>query len=62
VTKQLLTTRQLAVYLNVSERHLYRQKVAGKLPRPLRIGKCLRWDPQDFEDWGKDDKNNLGRR
>lgn len=59
---QLLTMRQLAGYLNVSERHLYRQKAAGKLPCPLRIGKCLRWDPKDFEEWGKSEKNDKGRR
>lgn len=44
----LLTTKQLAEVLGVSERHIHRQKAAGKLPSPIRIGRCLRWNRNDF--------------
>jgi excisionase family DNA binding protein len=54
---QLLTTKQLAQKLGVSERHVYRQLAAGKLPRPVRIGRCIRWDPDDFRDWFNGGKN-----
>lgn len=57
----LLTTKQLAQMLGVSERHVYRQSAAGKFPQPKRIGRCVRWDPDDFRDWfdgGKNGKNN----
>jgi excisionase family DNA binding protein len=47
----LLTTKQLAQILGVSERHVYRQSAAGKFPRPKRIGRCVRWDPDDFRNW-----------
>lgn len=47
----LLTTKQLAQMLGVSERHVYRQSAAGKFPRPKRIGRCVRWEPDDFRDW-----------
>jgi excisionase family DNA binding protein len=56
---KLLNTRELAEKLSVSERHVYRLKAAGKLPRPKRIGRCVRWDPKDFENWlASDGKNN----
>jgi excisionase family DNA binding protein len=42
-----LTAKQLAELLNVSERHIYRMNASGKLPRPKRIGRCVRWDPDE---------------
>lgn len=44
----LLTTKQLAHLLGVSERHVHRQKAAGKLPSPIRLGRCVRWNRDDF--------------
>jgi excisionase family DNA binding protein len=44
-----LTTKQLAELLNVSERHIHRMNAAGKLPRPKRIGRCIRWDPDEVQ-------------
>jgi len=44
-----LTTKQLAELLNVSERHIYRMNASGKLPRPKRIGRCVRWDPDEVQ-------------
>jgi excisionase family DNA binding protein len=54
----LLTTKELAEKLGVSERHVYRQRAAGKFPRPKRIGKCVRWNPDDFQDWFERGKND----
>lgn len=59
---QLLTTKQLAQKLGVSERHVYRQHAAGKLPRPVRIGRCVRWDADDFRDWFDRGKNGPKKR
>ncbi len=60
--KPLLTTQELAQLLGVSERHLYRQHAAGKLPRPVRIGRCVRWDPDDFLNMFKNRKEQHGNR
>jgi predicted DNA-binding transcriptional regulator AlpA len=54
----LVSTKQLASRLSVSERHLYRLMSAGKLPPPIRIGRCLRWRPEDFP--GLDDRSPKG--
>lgn len=60
---RLLTTDELALMLKVSARHIHRQRDAGKFPPPVRIGRCVRWDPEDFRDWGKDSNNKpRGRR
>lgn len=53
-----LTTKELAQKLGVSERHVYRQRAAGKFPPPKLIGKCVRWDPDDFRDWFNRGKND----
>jgi excisionase family DNA binding protein len=56
---RFLTTRQLAELLNVSERHIYRLKAAGKFPKPRRFGRSIRWDPRDFQgDGGKRGNND----
>jgi predicted DNA-binding transcriptional regulator AlpA len=49
---RLVSTKQLASMLSVSERHLYRLMSAGKLPPPIRIGRCLRWRLEDFPGLG----------
>ena len=49
--KRLVTTKQLASRLVVSERHIYRLMSAGKLPPPVRIGRCLRWKPKTSRGW-----------
>ena len=47
MSNQLLSIIDLADYLQVSVRHLYRMSVAGKLPPPIRIGRCNRWDLEE---------------
>jgi predicted DNA-binding transcriptional regulator AlpA len=48
--KQYVTLKQLAQIFGVSERHLYRQKAAGRLPKPVRIGRSNRWEPEECRD------------
>jgi excisionase family DNA binding protein len=63
--RRLITTKQLASRLVVSERHIYRLMSAGKLPPPVRIGRCLRWKPENFpglEDLGRDSQPSDDRR
>ena len=39
-----VNAKTLSEILGVSYRHIYRMKDAGKIPQPIEIGKCLRWD------------------
>jgi len=52
ITKtQLLRARELAAILHVSQRHVWRISKVGKLPRPVKVGKCVRWLQSDIETW-----------
>jgi predicted DNA-binding transcriptional regulator AlpA len=47
----LLTQRQAAAALCLSERTLERFRVSGFGPRFLRLGKSIRYRPADVERW-----------
>jgi len=47
----LMSAGQVAEMLNISTRTLWRLKSAGKLPAPIRIGKCVRWRREDLNTW-----------
>lgn len=44
----LLTTREVAELMKVSERHIQNQVKAGQLPAPIRLGKSVRFRPEDI--------------
>ncbi|MBW2605328.1 MAG: helix-turn-helix domain-containing protein [Deltaproteobacteria bacterium] len=48
---QLIRARELAAILHVSQRHVWRMKAAGKLPKAVEIGECTRWSLNDIEAW-----------
>ena len=48
---QLLNAKEVAAILHVSQRHLWRMKAAGKLPKSVRVGECVRWMLSDIETW-----------
>lgn len=41
----------LASFLGVSKRHVHRLKAAGKLPEPIRLGRCVRWTLEAIRAW-----------
>lgn len=45
----LLTVTETARSLAISERHVWNLVAAGKLPRPVRLGKSSRWVRRDIE-------------
>ena len=48
--KELLTVREVARRLSVSERTVRRWVTAGRLPAPLRFSAtCLRWRARDID-------------
>lgn len=47
---RLLKIRELAATLQVSVRTVQTHVAAGRLPRPLRIGRAVRWLPTEVSE------------
>ena len=47
----LLTAKDVAEELRVSLRHVWRMNNSGKLPRPVRIGRSVRWSRSTIIAW-----------
>ncbi|MCZ6654516.1 MAG: helix-turn-helix domain-containing protein [Planctomycetota bacterium] len=50
---KLLTVSALAGCLSVSVRQAHRMNKAEVIPRPLRIGGCVRWREDEISEWLK---------
>ncbi len=48
---KLLNVSALAKCLAVSVRQAHRMNKNGLIPRPLKIGTCIRWDPDEISQW-----------
>ena len=44
-----VNAKQAAAMLNVSVRQLWRLNSTGRLPRPIRLGHCVRWRRAEIE-------------
>ena len=49
--RPLLTAKELAELLGVSLRSIWRRKNDGTLPKPVRLGRIVRWHRQSVERW-----------
>jgi excisionase family DNA binding protein len=58
----LLTTQQLAAYLEVPVATLYAWRYAGEGPPGFRIGKHLRYRSNDVDQWIRDRLETTQRR
>jgi predicted DNA-binding transcriptional regulator AlpA len=47
----LLDIQGVARRLNVSSRHIATLEKRGSIPKAIRIGRCLRWNPQSIEEF-----------
>lgn len=47
----LLTVRDVARWLRISTRQVWRLLSGGKLPRPLRLGGAVRWQGEELRRW-----------
>lgn len=45
----MVNARQAAKMLNVSVRQLWRLNKIGSLPKPIRLGRCVRWRRAEIE-------------
>lgn len=48
---ELLTLRQLAEVLQISQRNARALAAKGALPRPIRVGRLVRWRREAVERW-----------
>lgn len=48
---ELLDLRDVARVCQLSARHVLRMVAAGRMPEPLRIGRCARWSRQTIQQW-----------
>lgn len=42
---------EVAKLLNVSERHIWAMTSSGRLPRPIRLGRSVRWNRAELQEW-----------
>lgn len=49
--ERLLTTEELAEYLNLPIGTLYRFNYIGSGPRPIKVGRHLRYRESDIDRW-----------
>ncbi len=50
-TSRLLTARDVAQRLVCDERTVRRLSREGKLPRPIKVGRRLRWRAAEIDEW-----------
>lgn len=56
--EDLMTTDEVAAHLRIPVQTLYTWRGKGYGPRALKIGKHLRWRPQDVEAWLEEHVDN----
>ena len=54
---QILTVKEVAEYLKVNERTVYRMATAGKIPA-FKVGGSCRFELVELEQWIKKQHNN----
>jgi predicted DNA-binding transcriptional regulator AlpA len=50
---ELLSAQAVSRMLGIGTRSLWRYIAAGKVPRPVRIGRAVRWRRLELDDWIK---------
>ncbi len=50
ITK-LLTTEQVCEILSITDRTIYNKRAAGKFPKPIMIGRLIRYRESDIEEY-----------
>jgi len=47
----LLDALRIAALLGISRSSLYKLVSSGRAPRPIKIGRSVRWRREEIEDW-----------
>jgi excisionase family DNA binding protein len=56
----LLDRKKIAQKLGCSAGHVFEMERSGRLPAPMRIGRLVRWHPDDFTAWMNDRRQISG--
>jgi excisionase family DNA binding protein len=59
-TPKLLTKKQLAAMLQLSQRTVYRMAMEKRLPQPIKLGSAIRWRQDTIQDWIESDCQPVG--
>lgn len=51
IRRILISARELSELLNCSLRHVLNMDSTGRIPRPIRLGKLVRWRIDDINAW-----------
>jgi excisionase family DNA binding protein len=46
-----ISAEKVAELLGVSKRHVAALSASGRLPRPVRLGRSVRWNLDELRDW-----------
>lgn len=46
-----MSAADVAQALQISERHLWTLHASGRLPRPIRFGRAVRWPAEQLRAW-----------
>lgn len=49
--KLALSAQEVAEVLGVSRAHVWRLHSSGRIPKPVRLGRAVRWNRKTLEDW-----------
>lgn len=50
-SEQMLTKKEVADLIKATTRHVEKMVAAGKMPRPMYIGKSVRWKKDTVQNW-----------
>lgn len=50
-TDELIPDTQLARLLSISRSMVHKLRSTGRLPEPVRLGRCLRWRSAQIREW-----------
>ena len=51
MSTQLMMAREVARALAVGDRTVWKLVSAARIPKPVRIGRCVRWRTDDIASW-----------
>ena len=51
MSKLALSVEEVAQVLGISRAHVWRLHSSGNIPRPIRLGRSVRWDKKTLEAW-----------
>jgi excisionase family DNA binding protein len=46
-----MSAEELATFLGVSKRHVNSLNASGRLPKPVRLGRAVRWSADEIRAW-----------